>query len=62
MKMLKRWLAFFVVIVLLIGVAFNSRGPLIASQEQQKERQIRQQHPQRVNSRYRKVRINNHRR
>lgn len=32
MKMLKRWLAFFVVIVLLIGVAFNSRGPLIASQ------------------------------
>lgn len=32
MKMLKRWLAFFVVVVLLIGVAFNSRGPLIASQ------------------------------
>ena len=32
MKLLKRWLAFFVVVVLLIGVAFNSRGPLIASQ------------------------------
>lgn len=31
MKLLKRWLAFFVVVVLVIGVAFNSRGPLRAS-------------------------------
>lgn len=31
MKLLKRWLAFFVVVVLIIGVAFNSRGPLRAS-------------------------------
>ena len=32
MKMLKRWLAFFVVVVLLIGVAFNGRSPIAASQ------------------------------
>ena len=32
MKMLKRWLAFFVVVVLLIGVAFNGRSPIVASQ------------------------------
>ena len=31
MKLLKRWLAFFVVVVLVISVAFNSRGPLRAS-------------------------------
>lgn len=32
MKNIKRWLAFFVVVILLIGVAFNSRSPIVASQ------------------------------
>jgi len=35
MKNLKRWLAFFMAVLLLVGIAFNSQNPLIASQTDQ---------------------------